>query len=98
MDGQGDGIYVAGDRDAVPPECLLKSACSRLYRSERKALPEQCTRTCFSVSNTARCPKNRARLMQHDVAKLLFGQAVAQAQQARLMSPEHFSVNSNLDA
>jgi hypothetical protein len=36
--------------------------------------------------------------MQHDVAKLLFGQAVAQAQQARLMSPEHFSVNSNLDA
>ena len=30
--------------------------------------------------------------MQHDVAKLLFGR-IAQAQQARLMSLEHFSVD-----
>jgi hypothetical protein len=29
MDGQGDGIYVAGDRDAVPPECLLKAISFR---------------------------------------------------------------------
>ena len=33
--------------------------------------------------------------MQHDVAKLFFGQ-VAQAQQARVMSPEHFSVDGTL--
>ncbi|HWP04340.1 MAG TPA: hypothetical protein VNN72_01300, partial [Polyangiaceae bacterium] len=31
-------------------------------------------------------------VMQHDVAKLLFGR-IAQAQQARLMSLEHFSVD-----
>ena len=39
---------------------------------------------------------NRARLMQHDVAKLFFGQVVAQAQQARLMRPEYFSVDGTL--
>ena len=37
--------------------------------------------------------KNRARLMQHDVAKLFFGQVIAQAQQARPMSLEYFSVD-----
>ncbi len=43
--------------------------------------------------------KNRARLMQHDVAKLLFGQVVAQAQQVRLLSSEHFSVGgTHIDA
>lgn len=40
--------------------------------------------------------KNRARLMQHEVAKLFFGQVVAQAQQARLLSSEHFSVDGTL--
>jgi hypothetical protein len=34
--------------------------------------------------------------MQHDVAKLFFGQVVEQAQQARLMSSEHFSVDGTL--
>jgi len=34
--------------------------------------------------------------MQHDVAKLFFGQVVAQAQQARLLSLEHFSVDGTL--
>jgi hypothetical protein len=40
--------------------------------------------------------KNRARLMLHDVAKLFFGQVATQAQQARLMRSEHFSVDGTL--
>jgi hypothetical protein len=41
-----------------------------IVQSER-LLRSNVLEPAFPFSNTARCPKNRARLMQHDVAKLL---------------------------
>lgn len=59
MDGQGDGMYVAGGRDSVPPERLLKASLLMAFYmvlSERLVC-EQWAKTCFSVSTTARSPR-----------------------------------------
>jgi len=102
-------MYAAGGRDSVPPERLLKaSLLMALYsvRSERlfcEQLGYNLLFRWFLDMDMVEDPfdhstfsKNRARLMQHDVAKLFFGQVVEQAQAARLMSSEHFSVDGTL--
>ena len=104
-----DEMYAAGGRDSVPPERLLKaSLLMALYsvRSERlfcEQLGYNLLFRWFLDMDMVEDPfdhstfsKNRARLMQHDVAKLFFGQVVDQAQTARLMSSEHFSVDGTL--
>jgi hypothetical protein len=40
--------------------------------------------------------QNRDRLMDHDVVKGLFGQVMKQAEEAQLLSSEHFSVDGTL--
>ena len=40
--------------------------------------------------------RNRARLLEHDVAREFFGRIVAQAQNLGLMSDEHFTVDGTL--
>jgi transposase len=96
MDGQGDGMYVAGGRDSVPPERLLKASLLMAFYTvlSERLFCEQWATTGFSVRPQHVLQKSGA--MQHDVAKLFFGQVVAQAQQARLMSLEHFSVDGTL--
>ena len=69
-----------------------------LHGSERKALPRAVGYHLLFRFDHSTLSQKSARLVQHDVAKLFFGQVVAQAQQARLMRPEHFSVDGTLIA
>jgi transposase len=104
-----DEMYAGGGRDSVPPERLLKaSVLMALYsvRSERLFCEQLGYNLLFrwfldmdmveEAFDHSTFSKNRSRLMQHDVAKLFFGQVVEQAQRARLMSSEHFSVDGTL--
>src|SRR5690349_5873247 len=104
-----DEMYAAGGRDSVPPERLLKASLLMAFytvRSERlfcEQLGYNLLFRWFLDMDMVEDPfdhstfsKNRARLMQHDVAKLFFGKVIEQAQAARLMSSEHFSVDGTL--
>lgn len=104
-----DEMYASGGRDSVPPERLLKASLLMAFytvRSERLFCDQLSYNLLFrwfldmdmveEPFDHSTFSKNRARLMQHDVAKLFFGQVVSQAQQARLMSSEHFSVDGTL--
>lgn len=104
-----DGMYAAGGRDSVPPERLLKASLLMAFytvRSERLFCEQLGYNLLFrwfldmdmveEPFDHSTFSKNRTRLMQYDVAKLFFGQVVSQAQQARLMSSEHFSVDGTL--
>ena len=103
------GMYSPGGRDSVPPERLLKASLLMAFytvRSERlfcEQLGYNLLFRWFLDMDMVEAPfdhstfsKNRARLMQHDVAKQFFGKVVEQAQAARLMSSEHFSVDGTL--
>ena len=59
MDGQGDGMYVAGGRGSVPPERPLKASLLMAFYTVRREsrFCEQWARTCFSVLTTARSTK-----------------------------------------
>lgn len=104
-----DAMYAEGGRDSVPPERLLKSSLlMALYtvRSERmfcEQLGYNLLFRWFLDMDMAEAPfdhstfsKNRARLMEHDVAAQFFVQIVAQAKAAGLMSAEHFTVDGTL--
>jgi len=104
-----DEMYAAGGRDSVPPERLLKASLLMAFytvRSERLFCEQLGYNLLFrwfldmdmveEPFDHSTFSKNRARLMDHDVAKLFFGQVVSQAQQARLTSSEHFSVDGTL--
>lgn len=104
-----DEMYAAGGRASIPPEWLLKSSLlMALYsvRSERMFCEQlgynmlfrwflgmDMTEAPFDHSTFS---KNRERLMKHEVAQEFFRQVVGQAQEARLMSTEHFTVDGTL--
>jgi transposase len=104
-----DVMYSANGRPSIPPEQLLKSQLLiALYsvRSERlfceqldynllfrwflnmSMVEDSFDHSTFSL--------NRARLIEHDVARQFFGSVVTQARAARLLSGEHFTVDGTL--
>lgn len=102
-------MYSKTGRPSIPPERLLKATLLMAFytvRSER-LLCEQLDynllfrwfldmgldEPSFDHSSFTR---NRARLLEHDVARELFGRIVAQAQNLGLMSDEHFTVDGTL--
>jgi transposase len=104
-----DEMYAAGGRDSVPPERLLKASLLMAFysvRSERLFCEQLAYNLLFrwfldmdmveDPFDHSTFSKNRARLMQHDVAKQFFGKVVEQAQAAHLMSSDHFSVDGTL--
>ncbi len=109
LNGVFEAMYAEGGRQSVPPERLLKaSLLMALYtvRSERmfcEQLGYNLLFRWFLDMDMAEAPfdhstfsKNRARLMEHDVAAQFFVQVVAQAKAAGLMSAEHFTVDGTL--
>jgi transposase len=109
LEGVFDGMYSEGGRQSVPPERLLKaSLLMALYtvRSERmfcEQLGYNLLFRWFLDMSMAEAPfdhstfsKNRARLMEHDVAVQFFVEIVGQARSAGLMSAEHFTVDGTL--
>ena len=104
-----DAMYSENGRPSIPPEQLLKSQLLiALYtvRSERlfceqldynllfrwflnmSMVEESFDHSTFSL--------NRARLIEHDVARQFFASVVTQARGARLLSGEHFTVDGTL--
>jgi transposase len=104
-----DAMYSTNGRPSIPPEQLLKSQLLiALYsvRSERlfceqldynllfrwflnmNMVEESFDHSTFSL--------NRARLIEHDVARQFFASVVNQARAARLLSGEHFTVDGTL--
>ena len=104
-----DEMYSAIGRPSIPPERLLKaSLLMALYtvRSERLFceqldynllfrwfLDMDAAEPSFDHSSFSR---NRARLLEHDVAREFFTRVVAQARAMQLLSDEHFTVDGTL--
>jgi transposase len=104
-----DDMYAEIGRPSIPPERLLKaSLLISLYsvRSEqafceqleynllfRWFLSMTSVEPSFDPSTFA---KNRQRLMDHDVARRFFAAVVRRADQRRLLSDEHFTVDGTL--
>ncbi|MGD0073827.1 MAG: IS5 family transposase [Candidatus Binataceae bacterium] len=104
-----DEMYSAIGRPSIPPERLLKSSLlMALYtvRSERMFcehldynllfrwfLDMDVAEPSFDHSTFSR---NRARLLEHDVAREFFTRVVAQARSLQLLSDEHFTVDGTL--
>ncbi len=104
-----DRMYSAVGRPSIPPERLLKaSLLMALYtvRSERMFcerldydlmfrwfLDLEMDEASFDHSTFSR---NRARLLEHEVAGEFFRAVVAQARGLQLLSDEHFTVDGTL--
>ena len=109
LDGLFESIYEERGRYLVPPEWLLRGlVLQALYgiRSER-LLCEQLgynMRYRWFVGlgmedaawDHSTYTQNRDRLIEHEVIKALFGQVMKQAEDAQLLSSEHFSVDGTL--
>jgi transposase len=104
-----DVMYASTGRASIPPEWLLKgSLLMALYsvRSERMFCEQLGYNMLFrwfldmdmseEPFDHSTFSKNRERLMAHEVAQEFFRQVVAQAQNARLTSSEHFTVDGTL--
>lgn len=104
-----DKMYSKVGRPSIPPEQLLKASLLMAFysvRSERLFceqldynllfrwfLDMGIEETSFDHSTFS---VNRARLLEHDVAKQFFAAVVEQARKARLMSADHFTVDGSL--
>ena len=104
-----DRMYSGVGRPSVPPERLLKSLLLiALYsvRSERQFceqvnynllfrwfLDMDMTEPAFDASTFS---QNRERLLEHDVAAEFLREIVAEAQDAHLMSRDHFTVDGSM--
>src|SRR3984893_12022560 len=102
-------MYSQIGRPSIPPERLLKaSLLMALYtvRSERLFCEQLDYNLLFrwfldmgldepSFDHSS-FTRNRARLLEHDVAREFFARIVAQAQALALMRDEHFTVDGTL--
>ena len=104
-----DAMYGSGGRPSIPPERLLKaSLLMSLYsiRSERafcEQLEYHLLYRWFLGMNMVEpnfdrstFSKNRERLLQHQVGQQFFDAVVRQADERRLLSDEHFTVDGTL--
>ncbi|HEX4515610.1 MAG TPA: IS5 family transposase [Polyangiaceae bacterium] len=109
MSSTFDAMYAATGRPSIPPERLLKaSLLMALFsvRSERQFCEQLGYNLLFRwfldmdmiepTFDATVFTKNRERLLAHDVAGEFFRAVVAQAQKAKLMSSEHFTVDGTL--
>ena len=109
LDETFDGMYAAGGRRSVPPETLLKATVlMALYsiRSERAFCEQLNYNLLFKwfldmridqpAFDATTFSKNRARLLEHQVADEFFAAVVDQARLRRYVSSEHFSVDGTL--
>jgi len=104
-----DEIYAETGRPSIPPERLLKaSLLIALYsvRSERAFCEELEYHLLFrwflDMSlmepgfDASTFSKNRERLLRHEVGQQFFDEVVFQAQERKLLSDEHFTVDGTL--
>lgn len=102
-------MYAGGGRPSIPPERLLKgSLIQALFsiRSERQLCEQLRYNILYrwfldmemveDVFHPTTFSKNRDRLLEHEVAAHFFAAVVGLAQDAKLMSSDHFSVDGTL--
>ena len=102
-------IYSTTGRPSIAPEKLLRALLLQvLYsvRSERMLMEQLQYNLLFrwfvgmdldeAVWVASVYSKNRERLLEGDIAAALFGEVLAQAKSADLLSDEHFSVDGTL--
>jgi transposase len=99
-------MYSRIGRPSVPPEQLLRALLLQILysvRSERMLMEQLEYNLLFrwfvglamddAVWTPTTFTKNRERLLAGDVAQAFFQEVVAQADEARLMSDDHFTVD-----
>jgi transposase len=109
MSAQFDAMYAEGGRPSIAPERLLKATLLiALYsvRSDRlfcEMLDYNMLFRWFLDMNLEQASfdhstfsKNRARLIEHDIAKDFFAGVINQAKANKLLSDEHFTVDGTL--
>jgi len=109
LDAELEAMYASHGRPSVPPERLLKSMLlMALYsiRSDRQFCEQLRYNLLYrwfldmdmteAVWDRTSFSHNRERLLEHDVARALFGTVVEQARERKLTSSEHFSVDGTL--
>ncbi|BBP02944.1 DDE transposase [Sulfuriferula plumbiphila] len=109
MDAGFNAMYAASGRYSIAPEKLLRAlVLQTLYgiRSERQLCEHLEYNLLYrwfvglsmddAVWDHSSFTTNRDRLIEHDAVRSLFGQIVAQADAAGLLSDEHFSVDGTL--
>jgi len=109
MDALFESIYEDRGRYSVPPEWLLRGLVLQALfgiRSERLLCEQLNYNMLFrwfvglgmedEAWDHSTYTQNRDRLIEHDVVKALFGQVMKQAEDAKLLSSEHFSVDGTL--
>ena len=102
-------MYSHTGRPSIPPEQLLRASLLQVFytiRSERMLVEQLDYNLLFrwfvglsmddEVWDHSVFSKNRERLMEHDVATAFFHSVKEQAEQAGLMSNEHFTVDGTL--
>jgi transposase len=102
-------MYGPTGRPSIPPERLLKSTLLMAFysaRSERLFCEQLDYNLLFrwfldmdmveSSFDHSTFSKNRARLLEHDVARQFLAEIVERARSARLMSDDHFTVDGTL--
>jgi transposase len=104
-----DEMYAGGGRPSIPPETLLK-ACLLIVLFSVRSERQFCERLDYDLMfrffldmgmddasfDQSVFAKNKARLLEADVARLFFDGVVQRAREARLMSSEHFTVDGTL--
>jgi transposase len=104
-----DKMYSEMGRPSIAPEKLLRAQLLQMLysvRSERLLMEEIDYSVLFRwfvgmnldepVWDPTVFTKNRDRLLEHDVAKVFFVEVWNQAEQAKLTSDEHFTVDGTL--
>src|ERR687883_1184311 len=104
-----DAMYGPTGRPSIPPERLLKATLLIAFysvRSERLFCEQLDYNLLFrwfldmgmveDSFDHSTFSKNRARLLEHDVAKKFLAEIVERARAARLMSDDHFTVDGTL--
>lgn len=109
MDRLFESMYEERGRYSVPPEWLLRGlVLQALYgiRSERLLCEQLGYNMLYRwfvglgmedvAWDHSTYTQNRDRLIEHDVIRELFGRVMKQAEDAKLLSSEHFSVDGTL--
>jgi len=104
-----DQLYSDMGRPSIPPEKLLRALLLQMLytiRSERLLMEELDYSVLFRwfvglsmddpIWDATTFTKNRERLLAGDIADAFFQEVLAEAQAARLLSDEHFTVDGTL--
>jgi transposase len=109
LDADFNDLYSELGRDSIPPEKLLRAQLLMAFytiRSERQLMEQIDYNLLFrwfvgfsmddKVWNHSVFSKNRDRLLEGEVSHRFFAQVLSQAEDADLLSKEHFSVDGTL--